>query len=49
MTNEVVLNRMSKFDLYYRKLILSQFFTKGWGDFETLNKYYLNKYWDQPS
>ena len=29
---------MSKIDLYYRKLVLTQFFTKGWGRLEYLNK-----------
>lgn len=29
---------MSKVDLYYRKLVLSKFFTHGWGDSKILNK-----------
>ena len=29
---------MSKFDFYYRKLVLTQFFTKGWGRLDYLNR-----------
>jgi hypothetical protein len=34
----IVLTTMSKLDVYYRKLVLTQLFTKGWGAVDSLKK-----------
>ena len=34
--------RMSKFDVLYRRILLTKFFTKGWGNPDNLRRYFAN-------